>query len=202
MALNINNSNKYKGNLQALKDIAKKQQDFLPFLNTMDALARAVGSVIYELQNSLKEKEVNATGSLSQSILATPGNVTRERAEITISYNKYGDDVDMGRPPMGYSPENLKKLQPNIYRWIISPGKAKRFGEVAKNRQKSRSLSFIIARKILENGTRATYWKTDVTGQNFQKINNFLSQEISKALGRDVSIIIKNEVKNINGNNN
>ena len=56
MALNINNSNKYKGNLQSLKDIAKKQQDFLPFLNTMDALARAVGSIIYELQNSLKEK--------------------------------------------------------------------------------------------------------------------------------------------------
>lgn len=201
MALNINNSNKYKGNLQALKDIAKKQEDFLPFLNTMDALARAVGSVIYELQNSLKEKEVNATGSLSQSILATPGNVTRERAEITISYNKYGDDVDRGRPGIGYSSEKLKQLQPNIYRWIISPGKAKRFGEVAKNRQKSRSLSFIIAKKILENGTRATYWKTDVTGQNFQKINTFLSQEISKALGRDVSIIIKNEVKNINGNN-
>ncbi len=201
MALNINNSNKYKGNLQSIKDIAKKQQDFLPFLNTMDALARAVGSIIYELQNSLKEKEVNATGSLSQSILATPGEVTRERAEITISYNKYGDDVDRGRPGIGYSPEKLKELQPNIYKWIISPGKAKKFGEVAKSRLKSRSLSFVIAKKILINGTRATYWKTDVTGQNFQKINTFLSKEISKALGRDVSIIIKNEVKNINGNN-
>jgi hypothetical protein len=201
VALNISNASKYKGNLQSLKDIAKKQQDFLPFLNTMDALARAVGSVIYELQKSLKEKEVNATGSLSQSILATPGNVTREKAEITISYNKYGDDVDLGTAPKGFSINALKELQPKIYRWIISPGKAKRFGDVAKDRKKSRSLSFIIAMAILKKGTRATYWKTDVTGQNFERINNFLSQEISKALGRDVSIIIKNEVENLNGNN-
>ena len=107
MALNISNASKYKGNIQALKDIAKKQEDLLPFTNLFDTLARSVAAVIAELQDSLKEKKANATGSLSQSILATPDEQTRDRVSININYNAYGNDADKGRKAEGFGSPGL-----------------------------------------------------------------------------------------------
>lgn len=201
MALNISNASKYKGNIQALKDIAKKQEDLLPFTNLFDSLARSVAAVIAELQDSLKEKKANATGSLSQSILATPDEQTRDRVSININYNAYGNDADKGRKAEGFSKDKRNKLQPNIYKWVISPGKAQAFSSVASNKQQARSLSYAIATNILKKGTKGNNWLTDVVGKNNDRLNKFISQEISKALGKDVSVLIKNEVENINGNN-
>lgn len=202
MALNLSNASKYKGNIQALKDIAKKQEDYLPFTNLFDTLARSVASVIAELQDSLVNKKANASGSLSQSILANPGNSTREEASIVISYNAYGNEADQGRKAVGFSKDKRNKLQPSIYRWVISPGKSQAFSSVASDKKQARSLSYAIATNILKKGTKGNKWLTDVVGKNNEKLNKFISQEISKALGKDVSVLIKNEVENLNGNNN
>lgn len=199
MALNLSNSSKYKGNIQALKDIAKKQE-YLPFTNLFDTLARSVAAVIAELQDSLVNKKANATGSLSQSILANPGTSTREEASIVISYNAYGNEADQGRKAVGFSKDKRNKLQKSIYRWVISPGKAQAFSAVASDKKQARSLSYAIATNILKKGTKGNKWLTDVVGKNNEKLNKFISQEISKALGKDVSVLIKNEVENINGN--
>lgn len=200
MALNLSNSSKYKGNIQALKDIAKKQE-YLPFTNLFDTLARSVAAVIAELQDSLVNKKANATGSLSQSILATPGTSTREEASIVISYNAYGNEADQGRKAVGFSKDKRNKLQKSIYRWVISPGKSQAFSSVASDKKQARSLSYAIATNILKKGTNGNKWLSDVVGKNNEKLNKFISQEISKALGKDVSILIKNEVENLNGNN-
>lgn len=200
MALNISNASKYKGNIQALKDIAKKQE-YLPFINLFDTLARSVAAVIAELQDSLVNKKANATGSLSQSILATPGTSSREEANIVISYNAYGNEADQGRKAVGFSKDKRNKLQSSIYRWVISPGKSQAFSSVASDKRQARSLSYAIATNILKKGTKGNNWLTDVVGKNNEKLNKFISQEISKALGKDVSVLIKNEVENINGNN-
>jgi hypothetical protein len=201
VALNISNASKYKGNIQALKDIAKKQEDLLPFTNLFDTLARSVAAVIAELQDSLKEKKANATGSLSQSILATPDEQTRDRVSININYNAYGNDADKGRKAEGFSKDKRNKLQPNIYKWVISPGKAQAFSSVASNKQQARSLSYAIATNILKKGTKGNKWLTDVTGKNNERLNKFISQEISKALGKDMQFFITTETDKLNGNN-
>jgi hypothetical protein len=201
VALNINKASKYKGSISALENIKKKQPDYLSFTNTLDVLVRAVGSVMVEMQDSLVKKKSNATGSLSQSIIAKPNEATKERISVQIFYNKYGDELDKGRKAEGFTKENEKKLQPNIYRWIISPGKQKAFGTWGTEKKKARSLSYIIAKRILEKGTKGNKWLTDVIGENNDKLNKFISSEISKALKKDVEVVIKNEVENINGNN-
>jgi len=202
VALDIKKASKYKsGSLSSLKNIKGKQADYLPFTNTLDVLVRVVGSVMAEMQDSLVKKKSNATGALTQSIIAEPSESSKEKVSVKIFYNKYGEDLDKGRGAEGFTKENEKKLQPNIYRWIISPGKQKAFGTWGTEKKKARSLSFIIAKRILEKGTKGNKWLTDVIGENNEKLNKFISSELSKALKRDVEVVIKNEVENINGNN-
>jgi len=202
VALNISNASKYKGGLASLENIKKKQADYLSFTNTLDILVRAVGSVMAEMQDSLVRKESNATGSLSQSIIAKPNEATKERISVQIFYNKYGDELDKGRKAEGFNKDKRNKLQPAIYRWVISPGKQDSFGAFASDKKKARSLSYAIATKILKKGTKGNKWLTDVIGENNDKLNKFISSEISKALKKDVEVVIKNEVENINGTNN
>jgi hypothetical protein len=201
VALNISNASKYKGGLSSLENIKKKQAEYLSFTNTLDILVRAVGSVMAEMQDSLVRKESNATGSLSQSIVAQPSESSKEKISVKIFYNKYGDELDKGRKAEGFDKSKRNKLQPAIYKWVISPGKQNAFGSYATDKQKARSLSYAIATKILKKGTKGNKWLTDVIGENNDKLNKFISSEISKALKRDVEVVIKNEVENINGNN-
>lgn len=202
MALNINNASKYKGGgLSSLENIKKKQPEYLSFTNTLDILVRVVGTVMAEMQDSLVKKNSNATGSLSQSIIAEPSESSKEKVSVKIFYNKYGEDLDKGRGAEGFNKDKRNKLQPAIYKWVISPGKQSAFGSYASDKKKARSLSYAIATKILKKGTKGNKWLTDVIGENNEKLNKFISSELSKALKRDVEVVIKNEVENINGNN-
>lgn len=202
MALNLSNAGKYKGQgLSSLNNIRSKQADYLNFTNTLDILVKVVGSVMAEMQDSLVRKDSNASGSLSQSIVANPNEATKERISVIVSYNAYGEDLDKGRSAEGFNKDKRNKLQPSIYRWVISPGKQKAFGAVASDKKKARSLSYAIATNILKKGVKGNKWLTDVIGENNEKLSKFISQEVSKGLKKDIEVVIKNEVKNINGNN-
>lgn len=194
MALDLSNASKYKGGLKSLENIRNRQPDFLPFNNTFDVLVRAVAATIEELKQSIYNTGTDATGDLAQSILPITGEITRERVSIKVEYNEYGNKADKGSKAEGFTKEKRNKLQPSIYRWINSPGKKQSFGAFASSKKEARSLSYAIATNILKKGTKGKGWLTKVVGANNEKLDAFLSQEISKAVGRDVEVLIVNEI--------
>lgn len=197
-ALSLSNIKRYnKGDfLKGLKNQTKKD-DVIQLEGVDLEIAKYFEEIIQKLKDSLEKKGNNATEALSQSINPLPIKQTINGYEIELKYEDYGDVVDKGRKPSGFSKEKVGKLYMPIFRWVqIKPG----LRDLADKKKKS--FAYFTARKILIKGTKGSRWLTDVIGENGSKLEQELTQKLSSILGRGVEVTVTKQAQDmLNGNN-
>ena len=166
--------------MDSLDSIGKKYSDYNPA--TDDGIIRIIqnwgNELIAQMQNRLRSNKTNASSSLSQSV--EPNIKSRQGGyNLTILMNDYWLYVENGR--------KAGKMPPikNIYEWIQNkqPLQAK----VAQSPDRiaaTKSLAYVIARKISKKGTKA---------QPF--ISPSLKQVTREELGRRIGQYIADSLK-------
>ena len=139
------------------KKLGKELDDFLDNLDTKiktgtidpNSLQGVVDTFIKKIQNNLREKNLEASGRLIQSIQPLPVVTGEGVIKVSVELEDYWRQVEEGTKPLGFTKENRKKLQPKILRWIKE--KPSLQSKVAANKRVS--LSYAIATNILKKGT-------------------------------------------------
>ena len=167
-------------NLDSLNKIGDQWGEYNPA--TDDGIIRIIqnwgNELIAQMQNRLRSNKTNASSSLSQSV--EPNIKSREGGyNLTILMNDYWLYVENGR--------KAGKMPPikNIYEWIQN--KAPLQAKIADSPNKiaaTKSLAYVIARKISKKGTKA---------QPF--ISPSLNQVTTDELGRRIGQYIADSLK-------
>ena len=167
-------------NLDSLNKIGGQWGEYNPA--TDDGIIRIIqnwgNELIAQMQNRLRSNKTNASSSLSQSV--EPNIKSREGGyNLTILMNDYWLYVENGR--------KAGKMPPikNIYEWIQN--KAPLQAKIADSPNKiaaTKSLAYVIARKISKKGTKAQPFVTPS-----------LKQVTREELGRRISQYIADSLK-------
>jgi hypothetical protein len=149
--------------------------------------------VVKELEDNLQRAGANASGELSRSLTFRIKHLG-EAYNFQLLLDDYYTFVDKGRKPGKRPPIQA------ILKWIGSKqievsaqrgyGKNKAAGKVslASDLRKTRTLAFLIQRKIGLKGTKPTHFFTKTINDERLRL---LQQQLSLALQRDVEIEIK-----------
>lgn len=134
----------------SLESIGKEYSDFNPSAD--DGILRVVqnwgNELIAQMQNRLRSNKTNASSSLSQSI--QPQIKQTNNIRLTILMEDYWQYVEDGR--------RAGKMPPikNIYEWIQNKRPVQQ--KIAQSPDRiaaTKSLAYVIARKIGQKGTKA-----------------------------------------------
>lgn len=130
-------------------------------------LINTLNQIGLEVRNKYKDKISSATGKLYNSI-DYKVTISSDSIKLLFIAEDYWINVEEGR-------KAGSKMPPirDIEDWIISKGLPEKKG-----------LAYIIARSIAEKGIKPTYYLRDIM------INNDFSDEIAKALQKDINIEI------------
>jgi hypothetical protein len=118
-------------------------------VKSKDEIDIVLSKFIKKVKNNLKKDGSNASGKLSASIKPLPAKTREGIITYMIEMEDYWKKVDEGSKPIGFSKENLKELQPKIFKWIQNKPQLQE--QVEANKRKS--LSYAIATNILKKGT-------------------------------------------------
>ena len=187
------------------------------FLSVGDILYNYSEKIVENLKKNLEKSGANASQSLWQSI-APIVKVFGEKYTMTISAEDYWKFVDMGIkgrdstfPESAASPFKFKNKMPPVSAfsgatgWIAMKGiplreqikmnisqktykpRKKKLSDIVK--RKNLSVAWGIAKTIQKKGVRGTHFVSDYLNESFYAN---LKNDISKAIGKDVTIQIKN----------
>ena len=167
-------------NLDSLNKIGDQWGEYNP--ETDDGIIRIIqnwgNELIAQMQNRLRSNKTNASSSLSQSV--EPNIKSRQGGyNLTILMNDYWLYVENGR--------KAGKMPPikNIYEWIQNkqPLQAK----VAQSPDRiaaTKSLAYVIARKISKKGTKAQPFISP-------SLNQVTTQELGRRIGQYIADSLK-----------
>lgn len=167
----------------------------MDLLNTEEALRKYVDLVIASAKQNLatggKYGSHNASGSLSESIVAKPIEFTDKGIEAGISMNSYGEFVDKGvngRKSAYTTPYSYKDKMPptsKLDKWVvrrkIAPRDAK--GKFLPRK----SVLFAIAMGIYQNGMKPTLFMT----KPFDEMRKNLPIKLITAFREDAKVELK-----------
>jgi len=166
--------------MDSLDSIGKKYSDYNPA--TDDGIIRIIqnwgNEFIAQMQNRLRSNKTNSSSSLSQSV--EPNIKSREGGyNLTILMNDYWLYVENGR--------KAGKMPPikNIYEWIQN--KAPLQAKIADSPNKiaaTKSLAYVIARKISKKGTKAQPFISP-------SLNQVTTQELGRRIGQYIADSLK-----------
>ena len=127
--------------------------------------------------------KIETTGRLGQSLEAKTKYFPSGAMELDFSGEDYLTIVDQGRKAGRFPPPLA------IQKWIFQKGLRERSGggQFKNDKQGRRSLSYLIGRKIAEQGTNKTEFFTTPFNIEFKK----LPEEIQKAWAEDVEFLLK-----------
>jgi len=167
-------------NLDSLNKIGDQWGEYNPA--TDDGIIRIIqnwgNELIAQMQNRLRSNKTNASSSLSQSV--EPNIKSREGGyNLTILMNDYWLYVENGR--------KAGKMPPikNIYEWIQN--KAPLQAKIADSPNKiaaTKSLAYVIARKISKKGTKAQPFISP-------SLNQVTTQELGRRIGQYIADSLK-----------
>jgi len=158
----------------SLESIGKEYSDFNPSAD--DGILRIVqnwgNELIAQMQNRLRSNKTNASSSLSQSIEPRIKQASADNLRLTILMEDYWQYVEDGR--------RAGKMPPikNIYEWIQNKRPVQQ--KIAQSPDRiaaTKSLAYVIARKIGQKGTKAQPF---VTPSLKQVTTQTLAQRIGK----------------------
>lgn len=169
------------------------------FKNVLDVIELFGEEKVKELVNNLERSKSVASGNLSESVRFTV-NIFGSTYRFNLLLADYYEWVDKGRKPGKMPPTK------NILKWIgqrgleVSAlkgyGKNKAAGKVsiATNLQKTRSLAYLIAKKIGEKGTKGNkFFSKSINRNEVAK----LKRRLSEGLKKDVIVEIRQIKKEI-----
>lgn len=212
-----------KGTLQSgIKPLFTKGNlvELQGFTNTENAIAEAIDFEIQALKKSLiKNKHASASGSQrSNTILQAIGSDLEFKHEGSNTYGiggvyiiEFGNGGDVGKYiDQGTKPSKhkhpSKKMVDSVASWISSINS---LSNIANGNKGKRYLAYAIATNILKKGIikrfgyKGSKWYTDIAGANNEKLEKYLTDKISIALGKDVEVSVTKQAKDmLNGSNN
>jgi hypothetical protein len=141
--------------------------------------------LVNDLRLSLKNKGVSYGGGQESRLAASIKyklTYPKDDLKMDVSMNEYWKWVDGGR---GTGPVPSDKILP----WVKKKGIARKFAQEKKMPfdKASKSLAFLISRKIAKNGYKANHFFTEVINDGRQEI---LAQKIRQEYGK----VIKNNL--------
>lgn len=158
----------------------------LDYTNLKTALEAFRDKVVRDSKQSLKQQKKIASGRLYKSIQGSPVKVTENSLEFNISMEDYGTFIDKGvsgvkrKFSTPYSYKDKMPPMSSLDKWIVRKGIAPRDekGQFIKRR----SLQYLIARSIYENGIKPSLFFT----KPFEKHYKQLPDALEKAFALDV----------------
>jgi hypothetical protein len=135
--------------LKELDELHDEVLNQVDVVKSKDKLDIVLNQFIKKLKSNLKKDGSNASGKLSASIAPLPAKIGEGIITYSIEMEDYWKMVDEGSEPLGYSKNNLKELQPKIFKWIQNKPQLQEQVEASKRK----SLSYAIATNILKKGT-------------------------------------------------
>ena len=136
--------------------------------------------LVSDLRKSLKDKNVTYGGGQESRLAASIKYKISYSKGLTmdISMNDYYTFVDKGRGP---GPVSSSKILP----WVKKKGIARNFAQEKKLPfdKASKSLAFLIARKIAKEGYKANYFFTNIINDGRQEL---LAKQIREEYGKEI----------------
>ena len=154
--------------------------------------------LVSDLRKSLKDKNVTYGGGQESRLAASIKYKISYSKGLTmdISMNDYYKFVDQGRGPgpawsqgkrgkKGESSNNESPFTSNILKWVKKKGIARNFAQEKKLPfdKASKSLAFLIARKIAKSGYKANYFFTNIINDGRQEL---LAKQIREEYGKEI----------------
>jgi len=161
----------------SLESIGKEYSDFNPSAD--DGILRVVqnwgNELIAQMQNRLRANKTNASSSLSQSIEPQIKQASADNLRLTILMEDYWQYVEDGR--------RAGKMPPikNIYEWIQNKRPIQQ--KIAQSPDRiaaTKSLAYVIARKIGQKGTKAQPFVTP-------SLKQVTTQTLAQRIGRYIA---------------
>jgi hypothetical protein len=161
----------------SLESIGKEYSDFNPSAD--DGILRIVqnwgNELIAQMQNRLRANKTNASSSLSQSIEPQIKQASADNIRLTILMEDYWQYVEEGR--------RAGKMPPikNIYEWIRNKRPIQQ--KIAQSPDRiaaTKSLAYVIARKIGQKGTKAQPFVTP-------SLKQVTTQTLAQRIGRYIA---------------
>ena len=163
----------------------------MDLLNTEKALNEYIDIVIKSARKNLKDKNINASGSLSKSLKNTGVKFTNNGIEGGIEMNRYGEFIDKGVSGIKKkyaTPYSYKKKMPppsKLDKWVVRRGIAPRDDKGKFLPRKS--VLFLIARGIYRNGIKPSLFLT----KPFEKMRKELPVKLVTAFREDAKVELK-----------
>lgn len=166
------------------RTLSELGEDYKNFNPSGDGLLRIVqnwGNELSEnLRNTLRKNKTNASSVLSQSI----GSIAKPKKDgfrLTVEMEDYYRYVEEGRRAGKRPP-----IQ-NIYEWIQNKKSVQTLISKSTDRRKAtRSLAYVIARKIAKHGTKAQpFIRQNVNEKSLQVLSDRIGEYIGKQLAGD-----------------
>ena len=161
----------------SLESIGKEYSDFNPSAD--DGILRIVqnwgNELIAQMQNRLRANKTNASSSLSQSIEPQIKQASADNLRLTILMEDYWQYVEDGR--------RAGKMPPikNISEWIQNKRPVQQ--KIAQSPDRiaaTKSLAYVIARKIGQKGTKAQPFVTP-------SLKQVTTQTLAQRIGRYIA---------------
>ena len=166
------------------RSLSELGEDYKNFNPSGDGLLRIVqnwGNELSEnLRNTLRKNKTNASSVLSQSI----GSIAKPKKDgfrLTVEMEDYYRYVEEGRRAGKRPP-----IQ-NIYEWIQNKKSVQTLISKSTDRRKAtRSLAYVIARKIAKHGTKAQpFIRQNVNEKSLKLLSDRIGEYIGKQLAGD-----------------
>lgn len=166
------------------RTLSELGEDYKNFNPSGDGLLRIVqnwGNELSEnLRNTLRKNKTNASSVLSQSI-ASIAKPKKDGFRLTVEMEDYYRYVEEGRRAGKRPP-----IQ-NIYEWIQNKKSVQTLISRSTDKRKAtRSLAYVIARKIAKHGTKAQpFIRQNVNEKSLQVLSDRIGEYIGKQLAGD-----------------
>ncbi len=156
--------------------------------NTASALRRTGGLIVSRLSEGLKDNNSTASGELDSSIEFKISS-KKNKIDMSILMEDYWEFVDQGRRP-GKRPPTAP-----IEEWLTYPNVKDKLGVGSLTEAQTKSLAYIIAKKIGDKGTKGTDFATNVFESRL--VTQELPQIIAEAVYEDANLLIDELISNI-----
>lgn len=174
-----------------LSAIGRSRNLFKPF-NSVTTVNKVMGGWAQQAKENLKKDNKNASFSLSQSIRVET-KIFNTSVQFSFIMEDYWPFVDKGRGPGKQPPPEP------IIEWVRTKSSFKaKAGLTAGNKSlasRTKSLAFLIGRKIGREGTKGNNFYSDVV--NDQSIDA-LQKQLSRELRKDVEVSVKTIADDVN----
>lgn len=166
---------------RTLSDLGEDYKNFNPSGDGLLRIVQNWGNELSEnIRNTLRKNKTNASSVLSQSI----GSIAKPKKDgfrLTVEMEDYYKYVEEGRRAGKRPP-----IQ-NIYEWIQNKKSVQTLISKSTDRRKAtRSLAYVIARKIAKHGTKAQpFIRQNVNEKSLKVLSDRIGEYIGKQLAGD-----------------